>query len=168
MSVPPGRPPAVVDTNVFGAEIVRRTSELAKLYRPILLGRPLFISFQTVAELRYGARLRSWGQRRLQRLEFYIARAEVVWPHDELLEKYVDLRVRCERIGHALAQRHHDSDRWIAANGRVARRSSCRPRRDLQERSRAGIRDNPPALKRTARTLRQCHRLDHVQRSLEG
>ena len=109
------RPPAVVDTNVFGAEIVRRTGELARLYRPILLGRPLFVSFQTVAELRYGARLRRWGQHRLQRLELYIARAEVVWPHDELVEAYVDVRVRCERSGHALAQRHHDADRWVAA-----------------------------------------------------
>lgn len=115
MSTPATRPPAVVDTNVFGAEIVRRTGDLARLYRPVLLGRPLFISFQTLAELRYGAHLRRWGRHRLQRLELYIARAEVVWPQDDLVEAYVDLRVRCQRSGHALAQRDHDADRWVAA-----------------------------------------------------
>ena len=28
---------------------------------------------------------------------------------------YAQLRVDCERIGHALGQRDHDADRWIAA-----------------------------------------------------
>jgi predicted nucleic acid-binding protein len=44
-----------------------------------------------------------------------LASAEVVWPGPELLNAYVDLRVACERVGHALGQRGHDPDRWIAA-----------------------------------------------------
>jgi predicted nucleic acid-binding protein len=32
-----------------------------------------------------------------------------------LLSTYVDLRIACERAGHALAQPDHDADRWIAA-----------------------------------------------------
>ncbi len=31
------------------------------------------------------------------------------------MRTYVELRVACERIGHALGQRDHDADRWIAA-----------------------------------------------------
>jgi predicted nucleic acid-binding protein len=108
------RGPVVIDTAVFGAGLIR-PSPLAELYRPILRGRPSIISFQTAAELRYGARRKGWGQRKMAELEERIDRAETVWSGPELLDEYVDLRVRCERIGHALCQREHDADRWIAA-----------------------------------------------------
>lgn len=48
-------------------------------------------------------------------LDERIARAEVVWPGPELVETYARLRVECGSSGHALGQRHHDADRWIAA-----------------------------------------------------
>jgi hypothetical protein len=48
------RGPIVIDTDVFGADLVPG-SKLAKLYEPIIVGRPAFISFQTAAELRFGA-----------------------------------------------------------------------------------------------------------------
>ena len=105
----------VVDTNVFGADLVRQGAPLATLYRPLLEGRSFVLSFQTVAELRFGAVRQGWGTRRLDRLDERVARAHVVWPGPELLDEYVHLRVRCEQGGHALAQSHHDADRWIAA-----------------------------------------------------
>lgn len=55
------RGPVVIDTDVYGADLVPG-SELALLYEPVIVGRPAFISFQTAAELRYGALLR--GSRR--------------------------------------------------------------------------------------------------------
>lgn len=64
MAVP--RPPViVVDTNVFGADLVRRGAPLATLYRPYLEGRSFVLSFQTVAELRFGALRKGWGAARL-------------------------------------------------------------------------------------------------------
>jgi hypothetical protein len=33
----------------------------------------------------------------------------------DLVLVYAQLRVACERIGHALSQRDHDADRWVAA-----------------------------------------------------
>jgi predicted nucleic acid-binding protein len=33
----------------------------------------------------------------------------------ELVLSYARLRVDCQRIGHPLAQRSHDADRWVAA-----------------------------------------------------
>lgn len=33
----------------------------------------------------------------------------------ELIASYVDLRLACAQAGHALGQREHDADRWIAA-----------------------------------------------------
>ena len=110
----PTRGPVVIDTDVYSARLTPG-SALAQRYEPLLVGREAFLSFQTVAELRYGALLRGWGSRRLHRLNAEIARAEIVHTGPELVGTYVELRVACERSGHALAQRDHDGDRWIAA-----------------------------------------------------
>jgi predicted nucleic acid-binding protein len=114
VSARPARGPVVVDTNVYGAELVPN-SKLAALYEPLLVGRPVLISFQTAAELRYGALLRGWGSARLLKLEARINAAEIVHSGSELIDSYARLRVACTRAGHALAQRDHDADRWIAA-----------------------------------------------------
>ena len=105
----------VVDTNVFSADLLRATRPLVSLYRPLLEGRRFVISFQTLAELEFGFRRRDWGSARLGRAREHVRRAEVVWPGPALLATYVELRVACERAGHALAQADHDADRWIAA-----------------------------------------------------
>jgi predicted nucleic acid-binding protein len=104
----------VVDTGVFAADVVRR-SPLAEAYAPMLVGRHVYVSFQTVAEVRYGAYRAGWGSPRLGRLDAKIASAEVVWPGPELVEKYARLRAECARVGHPLADKVHDADRWVAA-----------------------------------------------------
>ena len=114
MSLQPGRGPVVIDTDVYGAELVPG-SRLAELYQAIIVGRPAFISFQTAAELRYGGLLRNWGEARMRKLEARIAAAETVHTGPELVLSYARLRVECQRIGHPLAQRDHDADRWVAA-----------------------------------------------------
>jgi predicted nucleic acid-binding protein len=106
--------PVVIDIGVFGADLVPG-SPLTMLYEPIIAARPSFTSFQTVAELRIGALRRARGEKRGLKLRSKIARAEVVWPGPELVEPYAKLRADCEAAGHALAQRPHDTDRWIAA-----------------------------------------------------
>ena len=114
MSTQSHRGPIVIDTDVYGAELITG-SKLAAQYEPIIVGRPAFISFQTVAELRFGALLRNWGEARLRKLDGRIAAAETVHTGPDLVAIYARLRVDCERIGHALAQRQHDADRWVAA-----------------------------------------------------
>lgn len=109
------RGPVVIDTGVFGSELVRRGAPIAEAYRPLVEGRPFIISFVTLAEIRFGAHLAGWGKPRLQRLEQRLAHATVVWPGPELVASYVDLRARCVRAGHALGQKDHEADRWIAA-----------------------------------------------------
>jgi tRNA(fMet)-specific endonuclease VapC len=105
----------VVDTNVFSADLLRSTRPLLDLYAPLLAGRRFVISFQTVAEIEFGVHRRGWGPDRMNRVAERIGSAEVIWPGPDLLRACVDLRVACERAGHALAQRDHDADRWIAA-----------------------------------------------------
>lgn len=62
------RGPIVIDTDVFSADLVPR-SALAQRYAPIVTGRPAFVSFQTAAEVRYGALRRGWGEARMLKLE---------------------------------------------------------------------------------------------------
>ncbi len=58
----------VIDTDVFSTDLVPN-SRLAERYAPIITGRPAFISFQTAAELRYGAIRRGWGEARMLKLD---------------------------------------------------------------------------------------------------
>ena len=89
---PGSRGPVVLDTGVFGAQLAPKTWAIAELYRQLVEGRPVLISFITVAELRFGARLAAWGPRRLDRLERELEGAETVWPGPELTETYAALR----------------------------------------------------------------------------
>jgi predicted nucleic acid-binding protein len=108
------RGPIVIDTDVFGSDLVPGAALTAR-YAPILTGRPAIISFQTVAELRYGAMRRGWGEARLLRLEAKLLHAHIEHSGPELVTVCARLRARCEAAGHALCQKHHNSDLWIAA-----------------------------------------------------
>jgi predicted nucleic acid-binding protein len=107
------RGPIVIDTDVFSADL--SDTALIEVYEPIIVGRPAFLSFQTVAELRFGALRRGWGQVRMRKLDAKIATAEIVHSGDEFVTTYARLRADCVQLGHALGQREHDADRWIAA-----------------------------------------------------
>ena len=85
------------------------------MYQPFVEGRAALISFVTVAELRFGARLAAWGPQRVRRLDRELERAETIWPGPELIDAYVALRCWCVRAGHALGQKDHEADRWVAA-----------------------------------------------------
>ena len=64
MSSARARGPVVVDTDVFSADLLPG-SRLAARYAPIIAGRPVMISFQTVAELQFGALRRGWDDARM-------------------------------------------------------------------------------------------------------
>jgi tRNA(fMet)-specific endonuclease VapC len=108
------RGPVVVDTDVYSARLVP-DSTLARRYEPLLIGRAELVSFQTVAEVRYGALLRGWGDTRLRRMEAAFGQIEIVYPGPDLIRAYAELRADCQRAGHSLSQREQDADRWIAA-----------------------------------------------------
>lgn len=105
----------MVDTGVFGARLAPRGGVLVSGYRSLLEGRPIAISFVTVAEMEFGARRAGWGEARLRRMRAHLAGVDVVWPDSRLVDSYADLRAWCVARGHGLGQRHHEADRWIAA-----------------------------------------------------
>jgi len=68
-----------------------------------------------VAEARYGALVAGWGQRRLRELAHSMSEVAVVDVDGATIEIVARLRNDCRLIGHALHQRLHNADLWIAA-----------------------------------------------------
>jgi hypothetical protein len=85
-------------------------------YRALIADRPTLISFATVTEMRYGALKAGWGEFRRRGLERDLARFAIIQPDDRLMHICARLRTSCERDGHALGQKVHESDRWIASS----------------------------------------------------
>jgi predicted nucleic acid-binding protein len=106
--------PVVVDTTVFSALLISGRVDLRRLYRPHLEGRRIVLSFQTVAEIRFGALNAGWGSRRHEELETRIRRTTVVAPDDHLTTAYARLKRELKAQGHGLWAKEHDGDRWIA------------------------------------------------------
>ena len=50
-----------IDTGIFGADLLTAHAPLAAAYQGFIVGRAVFISFITVAELRHGARRAGLG-----------------------------------------------------------------------------------------------------------
>ncbi len=103
----------VVDTNVFTARL-RKDRPLEVQYTKHTLGRRVAVAPQTVAEARYGALKASWGPRRLAELAQAVARVRILPVDLDLIEAVADLRNECRSVGHALHQRGHNADLWIA------------------------------------------------------
>ncbi len=104
----------VVDTNVFTARL-RKDRPLEAQYARHTFGRQVAVAPQTVAEARYGALKGTWGVRRLNELARLAGEVRVLPVDDETIESVAQLRNECRVIGHALHQRHHNADLWIAA-----------------------------------------------------
>lgn len=107
----------VIDTMAMSALVNSSwRPERAAEYRSMIAGRDVIISFVTVTELRYGAAKAGWGDLRRRTLEKRIAEVTVVTPDDDLMTVCAEFRLTCEQSGHALAQKFHEADRWIAAS----------------------------------------------------
>lgn len=104
----------VVDTDVFTARL-HPESVLTSLYDRHLVGQRLALAPQTVAETLYGALKAGWGRRRLERVHALIRRARTLPVDIETIERVAQLRNDCRSIGHALHQKHHNGDLWVAA-----------------------------------------------------
>src|SRR5260370_18918805 len=105
----------VVDTMVISWLLDERPNPLAERYRLLIGAAPVLLAFQTVMEVRYGALRARWGELRRRGLERRLAQLTVVQPDDEMITVCVQLRAECQRTGHALGDKLHDGDRWIAA-----------------------------------------------------
>ena len=69
----------------------------------------------TVTELRYGALRAGWGELRLRQLERSLVDLDVIQTSAVLIDRCASQRAEQSRAGHALGQKIHEADRWVAA-----------------------------------------------------
>ncbi len=105
----------VVDTDVASWLLDPRPSPHAEEARRVIGDRSRVVSFVTVTELRYGALRARWGELRRRQLERSLADLDVIQTSELLIDRCALLRAEQSGAGHALAQKIHEADRWVAA-----------------------------------------------------
>ncbi|OBF18532.1 PIN domain-containing protein [Mycobacterium sp. ACS4331] len=108
---------AIVDTDVFSCVYVllRGADPRTTAWTEALANRRVIISFQTRAEILAGARQRGWGAPRVTRLQEILGRTPTIQSDNDVVDAHATLTAECLAIGHALGQKIHTADRWIAA-----------------------------------------------------
>jgi predicted nucleic acid-binding protein len=104
----------VVDTDV-ASFIFKWHAEFAPRYVDIVRGFELVVSFMTLAEMREGALDASWGQRKIDVLESYLADFSVLHSDGLLCSKWAAVRNESTRKGRQMSS----ADAWIAATALV-------------------------------------------------
>ena len=99
----------VVDTNV--ASFLSAGLAEAAAYRDVCQGRIGTLSFQTVAELRFGALHRRWGERRRAGLERFMAGHQIAYPIEATVDAWARLKALSSHAGSPIAA----DDLWVAA-----------------------------------------------------
>ncbi len=105
----------VIDTDVASWLLDPRPSPHAEEARRVIGDRSRVVSFVTVTELRYGAMRAGWGELRRRQLERSLGDVDVIQTSEALIDRCASLRVDLSRAGHALSQKIHEADRWVAA-----------------------------------------------------
>lgn len=105
----------VIDTDIASWLLDPRPLVHAEEARRVIGDRARVVSFVTVTELRYGALRAGWGELRRRQLERSIGDLEVIQTSGRLISRCAELRAATSRAGHALAQKIHEADRWVAA-----------------------------------------------------
>jgi tRNA(fMet)-specific endonuclease VapC len=101
--------PVLIDTDVLS--YLHNEHSLAAAYRAILAGRQGFVALQSVAEMRFGAILNGWGEKRRNALEDFLSAYTVISPDDSTALHWAQLRAQVSQAGRHTAP----SDAWIAA-----------------------------------------------------
>lgn len=110
----------IIDTDVYSAlytdpERAARRGHPVTSWQDALAGSRVLISFQTRAEVLVGLRAGNWGGRRQQAAMAKLDAAPAIPADSEVLDSYADPTALCRRAGHALHDKIHTGDRWVAA-----------------------------------------------------
>ena len=99
----------LLDTDVFSF-LFKRDSRAA-LYAPHLANAQTCLSFQTVAELRYWARIRRWGDSRRKSLEQAMRKCLILSCDDATSARWADVMAVRRQAGQPI----DCGDAWVAA-----------------------------------------------------
>jgi predicted nucleic acid-binding protein len=103
----------LVDTNIIS--YAYNEHSLWSVYQPILEGQQLLLAAQSVAELRFGALFKNWGERKRHRLEVLLSSFVVVHTDDEICTAWARVRSEALTKGRPIGA----GDAWIAATARA-------------------------------------------------
>ncbi|WP_027876997.1 type II toxin-antitoxin system VapC family toxin [Meiothermus cerbereus] len=103
----------LVDTNIIS--YAYNEHRLWEVYQPMLEGQQLLVAAQSVAELRFGALFKNWGERKRRRLEVLLSSFVVVHTDDEICTAWARVRSEALTKGRPIGA----GDAWIAATARV-------------------------------------------------
>ncbi len=114
----------VLDTDVYSQLYVRHGATAApkQALKDVLVGRSVAIAVQTRAELLIWPEVRGWSADRADRLREQLDNTPTVPIDERVIEAFVRITVDCRRSGHALGQKEHVADRWVAATAIAIRR----------------------------------------------
>lgn len=114
---PPATEVVVVDSDVYSIlyVVAGRSDSRRDSWRRLLLGKTVVIAAQTRGEILAGALIGGWGQKRYSALRAQLDTATMIPVDARVIDTYAQLAAACRRAGHPLGDKHHDSDRWIAA-----------------------------------------------------
>ncbi|WP_419229402.1 PIN domain-containing protein [Gordonia sp. CPCC 205515] len=85
------------------------------MWRTQLSGVHVLISFQTRAEVIAGTQIGNWGERRVSDARDKLDLTPTIPADKEVIESYAALTAACRSDGHALHDKVHTADRWVAA-----------------------------------------------------
>ena len=107
----------LVDTDVFSFVYVRRPVRDPRVqgWIDFLRDRRVAISFQTRAEMLVGATTAGWGIQRTSELVRLLDTTPTIRASNGVVDAFARLTAECRRAGHALQDRLHVGDRWVAA-----------------------------------------------------
>ncbi len=110
----------VLDTDVYSAlytdpERAERRGLPVTAWLEALAGDRVLISFQTRAEVLAGLRAGNWGERRRKTAVAKLDAIPTIPADREVIDSYAELTSLCRRAGHALHDKIHTADRWVAA-----------------------------------------------------
>lgn len=105
----------VVDTDVFSHLFVRSSGPDSRELRDLLVGRLPVIATQTEAELRVWPILSKWGPGKRAQLTGLLAATAIIPVTAVVVGAFAELTANCKLRGHALHQKQHTGDRWVAA-----------------------------------------------------
>lgn len=110
----------VIDTDVFSSLFLApgkatRTGKPVARWRTSLAGTRVVICFQTRAEVMAGMLISGWGAHRVAEAQEKLDATPTIGADEEVIAAFAELTARCRNTGHALHDKIHTADRWIAA-----------------------------------------------------
>jgi len=107
----------VIDTDVWSRLALpkARAHPLAAAWKSELLGATVVIAAQTRAEVLAGLLIRNWGGKRAAAARAVLDGTPTIPVDGSVIDAYAQLQADCRAMGHALHEKIHTADRWVAA-----------------------------------------------------